>query len=146
MKFKIKLETYLYVLIAIALLISILGLGLNVFNVVEYASFGAFRVISYLLISVICLFLAVIAVSLLINCSYVIKGEYLISRFGIFTSKIKISDIVELVHAQAQNKLILYYGEDKYVMVLISPDKFDDFISKIIKLNVNVCYSVDLKK
>ncbi len=140
-KFRFKYATSVWILLVVVLLLSVSGLVWNVFNFVEFYSLNdKFKLISYAVIIVLCLFLTIFVLSVIFYGNYVIKGENLYTYFGFFRSKSKIEDIVCVSLFKKSNKLVVYFKEQTYTVIVIDEALYDEFILSIRKINQKIVY------
>lgn len=143
-KFTFKYSVTVWVLLSIVLILSIVGLGWNIFNLIEFIQAGAFRIIAYSLICLLTAFLLVIVISVMIYSKYVIKDGYVYSCFGIIRSKEKISEIVEITHFKKSDKLVVYFNDGKYTVIVISPEFYDAFVLAVRQSNKSIIFDVKI--
>ncbi len=143
-KFRFKYSTSVWLLLALVVVLSVAGMVWNIFNIKEYMWAGAFKVSIYAIIVAITACLAIFSISVMACGFYVIKGEYLYTRFGIVASKIKINDVTQIVHFKKSDKLVVYYGEDKYTVIVISPLEYDEFIKAMRGVNTKIAYGTKI--
>ena len=121
----------MWFLLAVAIILSGAGVGFNVYNIAEYLPFGAGKVIPYVIIAVISACVFVLSLSMLVRSKYVVKDGCIVSWFGLIKSKIKISDISGFSHFKKTDKLVVYFKNGKYAVIVISPAAFDDFVAAV---------------
>ena len=138
--FRIKISLTVWILLGFVVLCTLGGLGYNVYNLISFAQLDVFKVVIFSVLSVICLLLSVYAISLIANCVYKIKGEVLYTTFGLFSNKIEISSITRITYFEKEDKLILYYQEDKYCAIMISSEKYDEFTQILKQINPSITY------
>lgn len=139
--FKFKLKPYVIILLVLALVVSILSLALNIYNLVSYFKIGGIKIVSYLIICLATLVILVYVITVLTYSKYRIKGDYLVCNLGFYKTKVKIKSINEVVVFNASNKLIIYFGENNFSVIVISKESYEDFISTLIKLNPQIRFS-----
>lgn len=145
-KYKFNYKPYVYPLLTLALLFSVAGLVWNIFNVTQYFNKDAFKTVSYFIVGFIALLLALFITSVMVCSKYYIKKGFLYCSFGFFTVKTDLEKITEVVKFVKCDKLVIYYDEDKYSVIVISPSEYEDFIAELLKNNKNVSYSIDVKE
>ena len=144
-KFRFKYSPTVWVLLIAVLLFSVGGLVWNIFNLVELYSFKkTINIISYALIILITFLLTVFVLSVIFYGNYVIKGETLLVYFGFFKTKYKIEDIVCISHFKKSNKLVVYFAEQTYTVIVIDQSFYDDFVLSIRKINPKIIYDTKI--
>ena len=125
--FRFKYNTTVWILLCVVLALSIAGLIWNVFNLTEYVWAGAFKITIYALIIAITAFLTVFVISVMLFGRYQIKDGYLYTRFGFVSSKEKIEDVVQITHFKKSDKLVLYFKDEKYTVIVIAKEEYEKF-------------------
>lgn len=143
--FNFKFKSYVYCLLALALVVSITSFVLNVYNVVSYFSLGGIKVVSYLIISAVTLFIAVYVISLLCYSKYRINGNDLVCNLGFYKTTLSILDVTEVINFTTSEKLVIYFGKRGYSVIVIAKENYDEFISLILKVNPQIRFSVNSK-
>ncbi len=138
-RFKFKYSGILYFLMALVLMLSLAGTGWNIYNIVYFID-NALSVFLYSVTAILSLFIFVLDISVLTYGSYTVDGEYLTAHFGLIKSKSKISDVVEVTHFKKTNKLVVYFSEGAYTVILISPTLYDEFVKALRDNNKKIMY------
>ncbi len=140
-KFRFKYAPSVWILLSIVLLLSVAGLIWNIFNFVEFLSLShTFKVISSAIISLVCLFLTIFVLSVIFYGNYLIKGDFLFNNFGFFKSKLKIEDIVCISLFKKSNKLVAYFSNQTYTVIVIDENLYDEFVVSLRKVNQKIIY------
>lgn len=140
-KFRFKYSPTVWILLAVVLILSIVGLLWNVLNLVEYSFLGALKIVTYSLIIFMNAVLTALVLGIMLCGRYVVKGKVLITRFGFFTSKTSISDICQITHFKKSDKLVVYFNDAKYSVIVISPNEYEKFAVTIRNINRAIIYS-----
>lgn len=138
--FKFKYTPMVWVLLAIVLLLSIAGLCWNVFNLVNYLWAGTFKIVTYSLLIALTGALCVLVVSVIIYGRYKIKNGALYTYFGIFHNKTDINEIVEITHFKKSDKLVVYFSDQKYSVIVIDSKEYDEFVLAVRSVNSHVIF------
>lgn len=138
--FKFKYANSVWALLVLVLALSIAGLCWNVFNLIEYCMIGftrvgAFKIVVYGLLVLMLVILTAIVVSVMVYGRYVIKGEFIFTCFGFIKSKVAISEITTITHFKKSDKLVMYFKDEKYSVIVIAPDRYDDFVLAVREVN-----------
>lgn len=138
--FKFRYAPSVIVLLLIVLILSLVGCGWNILNLIEYSFLGTFKIVTYTLIILVTAFLAVTVVCITVYGRYVIKGNLLYTCFGYIKSKTDINDIIGVTHFKKSNKLVAYFKDEKYTVIVITPEEYQTFISTIREINPKIVY------
>lgn len=141
-KFNYNFTLTLKILIWSAIGVSLLGLIWNIFNLVEYAKFGATKIVTYSIMVLLNVFLSIFALSVLLFSRYEITNEYLICRIGLIKSKCKIEDIVQITYFSDKKVLAVYFIDEKYNLISINSENFKDFTDALRKINSEIYYDI----
>ena len=126
--FKFHYSSVLWVMLILVITLALTGLVWNAYNLIYFINSGIDKIISYSLIVLATGALGVIAFSVAFFGRYVIKDGLLVTYFGVFSSKVDVNEITEVVHFKKSNKLVVYFADQKFSVVLIAPEKYDDFV------------------
>jgi hypothetical protein len=141
--FNFKFKPYVIVLLILTLVISLISLALNVYNLVIYFSIGGIKIISYAIICLATTVIATFILSVLFYSKYKLCNKYLVCNLGFYKTKVKISKISEIINFSAQNKLIIYFNESDYSVIVIAKENYENFISTILKINPRIVFSIN---
>lgn len=142
--FRFKYTPTVLTLLVLVLLISVVGVCWNVFNLIEYSWAGTIKIVTYTLLVITTGALCVLVASLIIYGKYVIKNGFLYTCFGIFSNKTDIKEIVQITHFKKSDKLVVYFIDKKYTVIIISPDRYEDFVLAVRKVNPSVIYDAKI--
>ena len=143
-KFRFKLPPTIWVLLSVVLALAIAGLGLNIFNLINYIPSGAMATVIYSIIIVLVSALLVIDLSIMLGGKYSINNATLFTHFGIFKSKIEIKEVSGFVYFKKSKKLVLYYGTNKYTVIMIDEGQYDDFVLALRKVDKRITYNTQI--
>ena len=147
--FKYKFTTTTLVFIYLGLALSVAGIGLNTFNIFNervwlYVN-NTLPVIRYILVYFVAVALAVILISLLISSYYSIDEKKFKTSFGLIKSSYDVKSI-KLIHLdRLTDKLSVFFGEDKYIVVVVKKEWHDEFIDTLLKFNPEIEFSIESK-
>lgn len=142
--FKFKLRPIVWILLAVVILFSLVGIGWNIYSVITYLGINTLKMVSALIIAILCVLLTVVAISMLIVNKYVVKDGEIIAYFGIIKTKVSISDVKEIVHFKKSDKLVIYSSDDNYSVLLLGKEDFDDFVITVREFNKSITFSVKI--
>jgi len=123
----------------IALILSLFGFAVNIYRLINFSDATVFNYISVILMLLVTVLLTVIIISVLISSNYILTKEKLISKFGIVKSDILLKNITSLVHFKKTDKLVIYF-DDKYSVIVVKKEWYDDFIKTILQYNPKIVY------
>lgn len=143
-KFRFKLPPTIWVLLSVVLALALAGLGLNIFNLINYIPSGATATVIYSIIIVLVSALLIIDLSIMLGGKYSINSTTLFTHFGIFKSKIEIKEVSGFVYFKKSKKLVLYYGTNKYTVIMIDEGQYDDFVLALRKVDKRITYNTQI--
>lgn len=138
--FRFKYSTLVWVLLSLVLALSLCGLVWNVFSIIEYAGLNTIKVLSASVLTALCLLLTIVSVSIMLYGKYVIKGDTLYTYFGIIRSKLEISKITQIIHFKKSDKLVAYFNQKDFIIILIAPAFYDAFTLALREVNKAIIY------
>lgn len=142
--FKFKYSTLVWVLLAIVGALCISGLVWNIYALIETVKLGAIKIISHSIMILLTLFLCVLAISIAVCGRYEVSNNCLIQRFGIIKTKIALEEIIQITHFKKSDKLVVYFKDEKYTVIVISPADYDQFIMAVRNSNPSVVYDTQI--
>lgn len=141
-KFAFKYSPLVWVLlVAVALLFSA-AVATNVYDVVAFSDGDKTRFILSLIMAILSLALLTFTVAAAVYSKYVIRDKYLYFRFGFLYTKTEINNIFQLTEFKAQNKLVMYFKNEKYSVAVIDEKHYNDFYCALKKVNPEITYTV----
>lgn len=114
------------------------GFVWNVLNAIELGDLGTMRLISYILVCAISLFLFAMGIGLLCCSRYEIGNGKFATRFCFFRSQTPVKNVVQITHFKKSDKLVVYFSDGKYLCVVIHPKSYDDFCTALRMENPSV--------
>ena len=142
--FKFKYSTLVWVLLAVVGVLAISGLVWNIYALLETAMLTTIKIISHSLLILLTLLLCVFALSVAVYGRYVLTNKYFIQYFGLIKTKTPLDEIVQVTHFKKSNKLVAYFKDEKYTVIVIDPCFYSDFIIALRELNPSVVYDVQI--
>jgi uncharacterized protein YpmB len=124
-----------------ALLLSVFGFVMNIIRIVNFKNPAVFDYISVVLMLLVTVLLAVIIITVMLSSNYQLTKDKLVSKFGIVKSEILIKNITQIVHFKKTDKLVVYFDKEKYSVIVVKKDWYDDFITAILKYNPKIMYN-----
>ena len=138
--FKFKFNTVTWVLLAVVLALSIAGLAWNIFSATQFAPINKGKMISSIIMCVLCGFLGFLSASVMTGGKYVVTDKAIISYMGIIKSTFDINDVTEITHFKKSDKLVVYFKPDRYVVIVIAPTQYDLFIKTVRQVNPAITF------
>ena len=143
-KFKFRFPPLVWVLLLVGLTICALALALNVYNLTQYIHYDLFKYLPFIIYSVIALFLLFVVFSIMFFSEYSIKNGYLYVRYGIFYSKTKLDEIVQLAHFKKSDKLVVYFKGQTFSVIVIAKEQYDAFVESLKEINKQIFFTHQL--
>lgn len=139
-KFRFKYPAVVWVLLAIVFALSVAGLIWNVYNFISFVNSDSVKTVLYSVIILLVAFLVILTISVAVYGMYVIKGDTLYSYFGLVRSKFDINDITEITHFKKSDKLVVYFSDAKYTVIVIDKTDYDDFVVALREVNRKIIF------
>lgn len=148
--FKYKFSKLTTTLIYVGIVLCAVGFGLNIYSVVASdiasAANPVYPIIQHCLMFLVPSVLAVVLVSLLISSYYAIDGNTLKSSFGIIKSKYNIADIDSVNLDRTTDKLVVYFKNNNYIVIVVKKDWYEEFVDELCKANPEIEYTINSKE
>jgi hypothetical protein len=130
------------ILLSLALILSLFGFAVNIYRLINLSEALAYDYISIILMMFVTILLTVIIISVMISSKYTLTKEKLTSSFGIVKSEIPVKDMNQIVLFKKTEKLVIYFGKDKYSVIVVKKEWYDDFIMDMRQLNPDIIYDI----
>ncbi len=144
--FRFKFNLAIWLLLSLVLVISLISVGLNVYNLINQASIGYDNLALTVIMLIFSALLSAFTVSVMTFSKYSVKTGYLYNYFGFLRYKTKLSQIAQFTLFKESEKLVVYFADEKFSVVVISPACYDDFIRAIREVNPKIIYTVQEKE
>ena len=72
---------------------------------------------------------------------YVIDEKNLTLKIGLIKNKTPLEEIVAITLFKKSNKLVLYFADQKYTVIVIKPEDYDQFILELRSKNSKIIYN-----
>ena len=141
-RFLFKYTSLVWALLGVVVAISIAGVVYSVINFINGIGGDGVKIASSVIIALVNLFLLAFSISVLVYGRYVIKNGTLYTYFGFIRTKSPISSISKLSHYKSSDKLVAYFSDAKYTVIVISPKDYPTFIGAIKQENPSVYYEI----
>lgn len=140
--YKFRFSKLVLVLIGLAIAAALAAVAYTVYRIYLYGFSSPLLVIQHIAVLIVAALAIVIFVSLLIRSVYKITDTQIILWFGIVKQTFKIADI-ESVHLFTKtNKLVIYFKDDKYTVIVVKPEWYNEFTKEILARNDKIRYDV----
>ena len=142
--YKFKFSKPILILSIAAILLALgAGIGWTVYRIIRNHGFPTIvfgiQCVVLLLVSVLIL---VVFSALLIRSCYKITDTEVVLWFGIVPTRYKIADM-ESVHLFTKtNKLVIYFKNDKYTVIVVKPEWHNEFVKDLLSKNERIRYDV----
>lgn len=138
--FKFKYTPLVWALLILVAVFSVAGIAWNIYNLVYFLYAGALKIITYSLLICVTIALAVLAFSVIFFGRYTISDKELIMHLGLFKNKTNIDDVVQITHFKKSDKLVVYFADAKYSVLLIAPSEYEHFVLSLRAKKPSVIY------
>ena len=125
----------------------ILAAAAIVYTAYRMATVGfgsASLIIQYVVLLLFGVLALVIFSAMLIRSVYFVGKKEIVLRFGLIKTVYKIKDIESIRLFSKTNKLVLYFKNEKYTVISVKPEWFNDFIREVLSHNLNIRYDVSI--
>lgn len=140
-KFKYKKSILITVAVAILMALAVAGCVLNIINIVKSVG-ETLQIIGYIVALAICLFTLACAIGVFFFSFYTVSEDAVTIRYGIFYEKIVFSSITAVTVFKRTDALVMYYGNNKYQVILTDTENYDNFVKSLLEINPDIAYDV----
>lgn len=145
-QFKYKLTKLLWILFIAGLLIAGACVFLNVkrfIGLLQTNDKETYNYISSILSSVVGFLAFVFIPPAMFSSKYVITDKQLLACWGLVKNRFEINDITTITHFRKTEKLVVYFADDSYTVIIISPEEFNDFANALKEVNNKIFYQLN---
>ena len=144
--YKFKLSKVAALLSALAIILSLGGNALTVYRIIKLG-FASFTVgVQHVVMLIVCVALLVVFISLLIRSYYKITDKEIILKFGVIKSVFKIEEITSVHLFTKTNKLVVYFKNETYTVIVVKENWHKDFIDDLLSKNDKIVYDVSYEE
>ena len=140
-KFSFKYPAIAWVLLILVMLLSLGGAAWNVFNVIEFWGGNVVKLVGYFVVIALALSLTLVALSIMVYGNYTVKDNRLICNMGFLRTAYNIEEITQIIHFKKSDKLVVYFINNKYTVIVISPEEYEKFILVVREINPKIIYN-----
>ena len=127
---------------AAGILLGIGGIAFTIYRIYKYGFADAQLIIQHAVVLIVGALAIALFASILIRSVYKITDTEIVLWFGFIKSAYRIADI-ESVHLFTKtNKLVLYFKDEKYTVIVVKPEWYRELTQEIIARNKNIRYDV----
>ena len=144
--YKFKFSKTVIVLLIVLLVLGVAAIAFTVYRMLTYGFGSVSLIIQYVVLILFGLLAIVIVTSMLIRSVYKVTEKEIVLWFGIIKSSYKIKDIESIHLFTKTNKLVLYFKDEKYTIVVVNPAWHNEFIKDVLSHNLNIRYDVSLSE
>lgn len=148
--FKFRYSKLIIAAIYAGVALALAAFGVTLYNVIKgdflQSSNIIYPILSYGIMFLISVLMLVILVSLLVSSYYSVDSKILKTSFGIIKSKFKIENIESIVLDRQTNKLTVHFVDKTFILIVVKPEWYEDFISELIKNNPKIEYTINSKE
>ena len=138
--FRFKYSQLVWVLLLLVFIILLAGVCWNVYTLIANWGVSTTKTVTNFITLALTLFLLVFAISIMAFGKYTIKDGHVVVHFGFFKTKTPVSEIVQFTHFKKSDKLVAYFKDAKYSVIVISKDSYQDFVLAVRELNPSIIY------
>lgn len=147
-KFKFTKLTLVFIYLGLALAAA--AFGVTLYNVISGSYKNSanivYPLIGYAAMFFVSVLLFIILVSLLISSYYSINDKILKTSFGIIKSKFPIENIESIILDRKTNKLSVNFKDKSFIMIVVKPEWYEEFINDLLSRNSSIEYSINSKE
>ena len=140
--YKFKLSLTAILLSVLGILLGAGGITFTVLRILKYGFSSPQLIIQHIVLLLVSPLAIAVFASILIRSVYKVSDKEIVLWFGFIKSTYKIADI-ESVHLFSKtNKLVVYFKNEKYTVIVVNPEWYNDFTKDILSRNPNIRYDV----
>ena len=140
--YRFKLSVAATVGCVAGILLGLAGIGVTAYRIYKYGFSSAQLIIQHVVVLLVSALAIAVFAAILIRSVYKLTDKTLVLWFGFIKSEYKIADI-EAVHLFTKtNKLVLYFKDEKYTVIVVKPEWYRELTQEIIARNKNIRYDV----
>lgn len=143
--YKFRLSKTATILTVAGILLGLGAIGFTIWRILFRTGFSEpLYIIQHVVLLLVGALAIVIFSSILIRSVYKITDKEIVLWFGIIKSTFKIADIESLHLFTKTNKLVIYFKDEKYTVVVVKPEWYNEFCKEILARNENIRYDVSV--
>lgn len=142
--FRFRFSKLIILLQIAAMVLAAAAIAYTVYRMITLGFGDASLIIQYVLLLLFGVGAIVIFSAMLIRSVYIVGKNEIILRFGLIKSVYKIKEIESIRLFSKTNKLVLYFKNEKYTVISVKPEWYNDFIREVLSHNLNIHYDVSI--
>ena len=142
--FRFKFSKTIILLQIAAMVLAAAAIVYTAYRMATVGFGSASLIIQYVVLLLFGVLALVIFSAMLIRSVYVVGKKEIVLRFGLIKTVYKIKDIESIRLFSKTNKLVLYFKNEKYTVISVKPEWFNDFIREVLSHNLNIRYDVSI--
>ena len=142
--FRFRFSKLIILLQIAAMVLAAAAIAYTVYRMITLGFGDASLIIQYVLLLLFGVGAIVIFSAVLIRSVYIVGKNEIILRFGLIKSVYKIKEIESIRLFSKTNKLVLYFKNEKYTVISVKPEWYNDFIREVLSHNLNIRYDVSI--
>ena len=127
---------------AAGILLGLAGIGVTAYRIWRFGFSSAQLIIQHVVVLLVSLLAIVIFASILIRSVYKLTDRELILWFGLIKSVYQIKDIESIRLFSKTNKLVLYFKDERYTVIVVKPEWYRELTKEILARNKDIRYDV----
>ncbi len=145
-KFKYSFPRVTFILIIVGLAVCLAGFIVNLYVCITQGISYAVNPFLPLILYILMFFVSIVAGGLLTSvlCSsyYAVDEKSIMTAFGFIRSNYDLKQAEVIVLDRETNKLLLYFNDESYIVIVITPAQYPDFVQAVIDNNPSVEYAI----
>ncbi len=132
------------------LALAVAAFGVNLYFAITRGLNGAvhpfYPILQYTLMGIVSVALFVILISLILSSYYAVDGKTLKTSFGIIKSKYDLEKVESIILDRETNKLSIHFDDGAFIVIVVKPEWYDDFVEAVLRANPKIDYAVKSKE
>ena len=142
--FRFRFSKLIILLQIAAMVLAAAAIAYTVYRMITLGFGDASLIIQYVLLLLFGVGAIVIFSAMLSRSVDIVGKKEIILRFGLIKSVYKIKEIESIRLFSKTNKLVLYFKNEKYTVISVKPEWYNDFIREVLSHNLNIRYDVSI--
>lgn len=140
--YKFKLSTPAILLSLLGILLGGGGIAFTIFRILKYGFSSPQLIIQHVVLLIVSPLAIAIFAAILIRSAYKVSDKEIVLWFGFIKSTYKIAEIESIHLFSKTNKLVIYFINDKYTVIVVKPEWYNEFTKDILSRNSKIRYDV----
>ena len=135
-----KFPVYIIIILSLGVACGIAAATVNVVKAARTPAVNIPHLLLLILLVVLALFLLVLCAGVLVYPYYKVKNGRLYSVMGVLHTSYDLKEVTELVYFKAECKLVMYFTTEKFIVIMLSEQKHEDFVKALREVNPLIDY------